>query len=107
MLSGNFSLNEKIMDKFKTLYSSSYCEELDNGYSCNVQLMTLYSKKVVTIWKTSFNQIRLLSYRVESLNIWIIELPDRIQENDTKSYSRISGDVIDFIYYNVEIIVRI
>ena len=30
ILSGNFSLNEKIMENFKTLYSSGYCENGKN-----------------------------------------------------------------------------
>jgi len=49
ILSGNFSLNEKIMENFKTLCSSSYFERGKKVSSCNIQLMTLCSQSEATV----------------------------------------------------------
>lgn len=69
--------------KYTTLRSSSYCGKGKRGPLCNTELVMLRSKSVATSWNTSFKHTGLEPTRKTSLNIPIIKLPDRFQENNT------------------------
>jgi len=79
ILSGNFPLNEKIKENFKTLCSSSYCEKGKTVSSCNIQLTKLCSRSEVANWNTvqSHTTIKLqrqkfkyFDHKVSRQNSW-------------------------------------